>query len=222
MMSTTPDRPSVLSQTELVAPTPGVDATDDLFPGIEAAPGIPIAEKNSAIQHAYELATFAFTTYWDSTKFPVNPMEIAKKLGVTVREGPLNKDGVGPQDLNWISGTLYKPAGTVHGLILLEQSEKTPRQRFTLMHELIHWIEETKGKDRAEIRRAAIGQPRYPNQGNINLAELLANSATHLVLMPEFAVTYLRALEYDDAQMAEFFDVSLESVAIRRHYSFIK
>lgn len=77
-------------------------------------------------------AESVLATHWGAS-FPVDPSAIAERLGVLVRRAPLPAD---------TSGLIMKRQGE-DAEILVERADSPMRQRFTVAHELGHFIERT-------------------------------------------------------------------------------
>lgn len=138
---------------------------------------------------------------WDGT-LPIDPVRIAKFLGVAVLKTNLNAD---------VSGALVKKQGKDPS-ILLNAEDSRNRKRFTCAHELGHYI-----------LRAARPQQQYEyvdyrdsrsSTGTVE-EERYANSFAASLLMPEVAVRAYHDQGLAPFRMATVFGVSPESMQYR-------
>jgi Zn-dependent peptidase ImmA (M78 family) len=138
---------------------------------------------------------------WDGT-LPVDPVRIAKDLGVKVLKAPLKKD---------VSGALVKKEGRDPS-ILLNAEDGRARKRFTCAHELGHYI-----------RRSSEPTPRYEyvdyrdkrSSTGTDEEERYANSFAASLLMPEVAVKAMHTPGMATFRLAKHFGVSVESMQHR-------
>ena len=84
------------------------------------------------IVDAKSAANELLNEYWDNT-IPIDPKEIAKKMGLTVVELEMSRD---------ISGILFKESGK-DPIIGINQSEHLSNKKFTIAHELGHYVYRT-------------------------------------------------------------------------------
>jgi Zn-dependent peptidase ImmA (M78 family) len=139
---------------------------------------------------------------WDGD-LPVDPVRIAKELGLEVIGVSFNKD---------VSGALVKKEGETDPTILLNTKDSKTRKRFSCAHELGHYI-----------LRSAEPKPQYEyvdyrNQksstGTIE-EERYANSFAASLLMPEVAVRALYEPGLPTFRLAKKFGVSPEAMGNR-------
>jgi Zn-dependent peptidase ImmA (M78 family) len=138
---------------------------------------------------------------WDGA-LPVDPVRIAKDLGVEVLEVFLKKD---------VSGALVKKEGRDPSILLNAEDGKA-RKRFTCAHELGHYI-----------RRSSEPAPRYEyvdyrdkrSSTGTDEEERYANSFAASLLMPEVAVKAMHRPEMPAFSLAKRFGVSPESMQHR-------
>ena len=139
-------------------------------------------------------------TFWKKG-FPVDPVLIAQRLGVSVRQAKLSPG---------VSGALVKKLGE-DPAILLNANDHPNRQRFTCAHELGHYISRENDPDAYEyidlrdIWSAAGTKPE----------EVFANAFAANLLMPEREVRRLLNEKYGPTEMAVYFDVSQDSMHFR-------
>ena len=139
--------------------------------------------------------------FWDGI-LPVDPVRIAKELGLEVLEAHLKKD---------VSGALVKKEGRDPSILLNAEDGKS-RKRFTCAHELGHYI-----------RRSSEPTPRYEyvdyrdkasSTGTVE-EERYANSFAASLLMPEVAVQAVHESGMPAFRLANRFGVSPESMQHR-------
>ena len=139
--------------------------------------------------------------FWDAT-LPVDPVRIAKDLGVEVLDVFLKKD---------VSGALVKKEGRDPSILLNAEDSKT-RKRFTCAHELGHYV-----------RRSSEPTPRYEyvdyrdkkSSTGTDEEERYANSFAASLLMPEVAVKAMSGSGMSVLRLAGHFGVSPESMQHR-------
>lgn len=142
------------------------------------------------------MADKVLNTYWDK-KFPVNPIAIAKALSIKVYEDvSLQK-----------SGMLRKEKGSNNLAIYVCDRRKEPieRMRFTIAHELGHYV-----LGHGPSNRESGYDPNWGTN------EIAANDFAAELLMPEKYVR-LYALEkcYSFQKLTEIFQVSKMALSIR-------
>jgi len=139
---------------------------------------------------------------WDG-ELPVDPVRIAKSLGIEVLGVSLKKD---------VSGALVKKAEETDPSILLNVKDSRTRKRFSCAHELGHYIlrleEPTPQYEYVDYRDQS------SSTGTIE-EERYANSFAASLLMPEVAVKVLHDRGLSPLRMAKKFGVSPEAMAIR-------
>jgi Zn-dependent peptidase ImmA (M78 family) len=134
--------------------------------------------------------------------FPVDPVQIARRLGIDVREATLRDD---------ISGALVKKLGE-DPTILLNASDSPNRKRFTAAHELGHFVTREDSPDTYEY--IDLRDTMWSAAGT-NPEEVFANQFAANLLMPESEVQRLRTEGLSPTQMALYFKVSQDAMANR-------
>ena len=132
-------------------------------------------------------------------RFPVDPVRIARGLGINVVDVPLGGD---------VAGALVKEAGT-DPLIMLNETDNANRKRFTTAHELGHFVRHTDEEYEYIDRRdtlSSLGQ---------DPEEIYANAFAANLLMPEKDVKRLHGDDVTDYEMALRFGVSREAMRFR-------
>lgn len=148
-----------------------------------------------------ELAHQVRNRLWGDT-MPVDPVTIARKLGLRVLKADLPED---------VSGALVKKQGQ-DPIILLHEDDSDPRKRFTCAHEIGHYIYRTNQGDSAydyiDFRngKSAAGTDRE---------EIFANRFAANLLMPDKDVKRTYKKSGSAALTALRFDVSDDAMTIR-------
>lgn len=137
---------------------------------------------------------------WDGS-LPIDPVRIAKSLGVKVLDVYLNKD---------VSGALVKKQEEDPS-ILLNAEDSTTRKRFTCAHELGHYIRRAGERNQYEY----VDYRDQRSSTGTDEEERYANSFAASLLMPELAVKAFNAEGLPAFRMAKRFGVSPESMQYR-------
>jgi Zn-dependent peptidase ImmA (M78 family) len=138
---------------------------------------------------------------WGDT-FPVDPVLIARRLGVDVREAPLSSN---------VSGALVKRFGE-DPTILLNAVDHPHRQRFTAAHELGHYVSHESDPD--EYEYVDLRDTVFSAAGT-KPEEVFANAFAANLLMPAEEVRRLQKEGYTLTQMALYFGVSQDAMHFR-------
>jgi Zn-dependent peptidase ImmA (M78 family) len=132
---------------------------------------------------------------------PIEPVSIAKELGVEVLEAPL--------DGNTLGALFISPEEDPK--IVLNQGDSFNRQRFTCAHELGHYVRrsaESNEYARVDLRDGRSSTGEDPE-------EIYANEFAACLLMPKQEVRTFADLGLDDLEMALKFRVSREAMQFR-------
>ena len=149
-------------------------------------------------------ASEVLSTYWDGT-VPVDPIAIARKLGVQVFNAQLGDDEWG-----MIIGSEFGAD------IYLDEDQPPTRYRFSCAHELGHYIDH----QRANV------EPLPPGSGYVDKRstagagtrnEIYANEFAASILMPEDPFRRMASENKSDFLLAITFDVSPDAVKWRRY-----
>jgi Zn-dependent peptidase ImmA (M78 family) len=135
--------------------------------------------------------------------YPVDPVRIAKAIGVEVLEAKLAPG---------VSGALVKEAGR-DATILLAESDSKRRKRFTCAHEIGHFMLRRKDEDMTPYSFVD-KRDELSAQGQEH-DEMWANAFAAELLMPEEAVREWVRNGCDDLQMAARFGVSPQAMNTR-------
>jgi Zn-dependent peptidase ImmA (M78 family) len=141
---------------------------------------------------------------WDNS-LPIDPVKIARKLGVEVVEAYLGSA---------TSGALIKERQRVP-TIVLNQTDSPNRKRFTCAHELGHYMRRTDGADDQGGEYEYVDRRDPLASTGTDAVEIYANRFAASLLMPVEHVRRLAVEGMRDVQMAIRFDVSLEAMQYR-------
>ena len=138
--------------------------------------------------------------YWPANRyFPIDPVHIAKQLGVKVLRAQLERK---------VSGALVKKKGEP-AYILLEESDSDELKRCTCAHELGHYYlqyeEET--MDTSEFRKT------FSHPLPDDPAEVYATRFAAELLMPERE--FRKSMKMNKLELKEYFGVSGEAIKWR-------
>ncbi|WKE66260.1 ImmA/IrrE family metallo-endopeptidase [Gallaecimonas kandeliae] len=141
---------------------------------------------------------------WQNRGFPVDPVTIAKALGLQVLDTELPE---------MISGALIKEAGK-DPIIALHHADHPNRKRFSCAHELGHYVSRVESMDPdqeyeyVDLRGPSASMGTDPE-------ERFANAFAASLLMPQFAVMDLVESDMPIFQISRFFGVSNEALKNR-------
>lgn len=151
---------------------------------------------------------------WEPGKFPVDPVKIANQYGVNVRQGRLPDD---------VSGALIKKRND-DAIIFVETTDNERRKRFTVAHELGHYISrllsignastpETDSESEYEYEFIDFRNPKSATGDHPD--EVLANSFAAELLMPASDVKKMHKDSNDPLKLALVFGVSGDAMKFR-------
>lgn len=136
--------------------------------------------------------------------FPIDLAKVANELGIKVYEAELSPN---------IAGLIVQTDESKPVEIFLNKEDVQVRRRFTLAHELRHYVDrKSSGDDQL------IGLVDYRDEVSsrgTDPEEIWANQFGAALLMPAFAVRNLWREGYTVARMAKYFGVSKESMSYR-------
>jgi Zn-dependent peptidase ImmA (M78 family) len=158
-----------------------------------------------AMRDAGRKASECLRVYWTERTIPVDPVRIAERLGAKVLQSDLPPT---------VSGAVLKNAGQ-DPIILVDQSESEARKRFTIAHELGHYVRraEEDAIDYVDLRGPGARLGTDPE-------EVYANNFAANLLMPADEVKRAwKELGTDDCipaiALSERFLVSLDAISHR-------
>lgn len=154
--------------------------------------------------NAQETAEKVRLTFWEKGRFPVDPVFIARKLGVKVLETELPPN---------VSGALIKEAGKEPNIVI-DTNDNDSRKRFTCAHELGHYMDRIESNDEERTYEYIDFRNQASSTGN-DPAEIYANRFAACLLMPENAVRQAHRKKLSHFEMAHIFGVSNEAMKFR-------
>ncbi|MCW2901188.1 MAG: putative Zn peptidase [Streptosporangiaceae bacterium] len=150
---------------------------------------------------ADEMAHEILDEFWPHRFLPVDPVEIARDMGVEVFSAELGND---------VFGLIYGGPGGAQ--IYIDQDQPPNRYRFTVAHELGHYVEHSEGPGaQADINYV----DRRSDEDRGQPEEVYANQFAGALLMPEQELREARARGLNDVQLARLFGVSLSALQYR-------
>jgi len=134
--------------------------------------------------------------HWAGRGFPVDPVAIARDLGLGVLVGQL-----GPN----VSGMLIKEQDE-DPVVYVDVDDAPRRQRFTVAHEIGHYVERSSAPTMSYVDRRG---------GPFTLREFYANEFAGHLLMPADEVLRLQSQGWTDFELSEYFGVSPDAMGTR-------
>lgn len=144
--------------------------------------------------------------YWTGRGMPVDPVEIARSLGVQVLRGNLPPD---------VAGVLMKRAGH-DPRIVVAAGDSDNRRRFTVAHELGHFVYRGAGTEAETDQYEYVDERSRLARAGTDPVEVFANRFAAELLMPEDVIRPV-AKQMSAAVLADRFGVSQEAMSYRLH-----
>lgn len=163
----------------------------------------PAAQYTGSMPKRYDAGVAArelLEDCWDGT-LPVDPVHVARTMGVKVLDASLGDD---------VSGALVKKEGADPS-ILLNANDSRNRKRFTCAHELGHFIRRTDEPHKYEY----VDYRDQRSSTGTDEEEMFANRFAANLLMPELLVKTFHEQKLPDFRMAKKFGVSQEAMQFR-------
>ena len=147
-------------------------------------------------------AELLLKSVWGDRPLPVDPVWIARQMGIDVKETALPDE---------VSGAIIKDKDK-DPVIILSQADSKNRKRFTCAHEIGHYIYRMlQGEDHYEYVDL-----RGPDaQKGQDPEEIFANQLAAALLMPEDKVKEMNKLKIPSFIMAQNFGVSGDAINFR-------
>jgi Zn-dependent peptidase ImmA (M78 family) len=141
------------------------------------------------------------TTWGGEDEIPVDPVRIARKLGIDVVNAQLDPN---------VAGALVKEVGQ-DPIIFLNSNDAPNRKRFSCAHEIGHYVKRSDQPDQYEYidLRDSLASAGSDSE------EIYANAFAASLLMPEKTVRKLRRRGHSELELAVRFDVSREAMHYR-------
>lgn len=150
---------------------------------------------------ADEMAREILDEFWSERFLPVDPVQIARDMGVEVFSAELGND---------VFGLIYGGLGGAQ--IYVDRDQPPNRYRFTVAHELGHYVEHS---ERPGAAAEMDFVDRRSDEDRGNPAEVYANQFAGSLLMPVKELRAERAKGLNDVQLARLFGVSLSALQYR-------
>jgi Zn-dependent peptidase ImmA (M78 family) len=144
-------------------------------------------------------AALTLEEYWDET-LPVDPIAIAKGMGISCFQAQLGTN---------VSGMIQKEPNQP-AEILVDVDDGPLRSRFTIAHELGHFVHHMWGHD--EVAARFVDR----RDGKSDIHEFHANEFAGSLLMPERAFRHFATQGWSDWEIAKKFHVSTAAVRVRK------
>jgi Zn-dependent peptidase ImmA (M78 family) len=173
----------------------GADATP-----ANAAPAIEYDEDVAVARDAAADADRIRATTWGYV-FPVDPVRIARRLGIDVLDAYLAPN---------VSGALIKKPGE-DPTVFLNATDSPNRKRFTCAHEIAHFVQRSESVD--EYEWVDLRGPL--SAAGLEFDEIYANQFAAALLMPADEIRKLHRAGKNDIELAQYFDVSREAIQFR-------
>ena len=154
-----------------------------------------------ATRDAAKDAERILATTWGEGKYPIDPVRIARRLGIDVLEAQLDQN---------VFAALVKQIGQ-DPAILLNAMDSPNRKRFSCAHEIGHFVrrsDQTEEYEYLDLRSPLSSTGQDPE-------EIYANTFAACLLMPEKEVRRLHRSGTNELEMADYFDVSREAMQFR-------
>lgn len=136
-------------------------------------------EQGSNVVHmvstAQKIAAEVFSTVWKKEGFPVDPITIARRLGIQVLETDLPEN---------VSGALFQDKGK-DPIIVIHEADSDQRKRFTCAHELGHYFLRLQNPEVADDEYNHLDLRDDNSTKGTNLDEVFANEFAANLLMPK-------------------------------------
>ncbi|PBC54894.1 ImmA/IrrE family metallo-endopeptidase [Rhodococcus sp. ACPA1] len=145
-------------------------------------------------------ADAVLSLHWEDKPMPVDPVTIARDLGLEVFSAQLGDD---------VFGMLV--GSTAGADIYLDKDQAPARFRFTCAHEIGHYVDQT---SKLSPEEAYVDKRSDDTRGEP--AEVYANEFAGSLLMPQSEMAACVQAGMDDFAMAAHFDVSLQALRYRR------
>jgi len=210
------DEQRVPPSPDAAAPAAGKSFVPDVSPFAARADKDPVEfiERELALHQAAHDAAEALLTELGYTRVPLDPFDVAQRMGLAVEYRTLNGDDVRPGDEEWVAGILEKLEGHPSATLYIEARDDMGALRFAAAHEIAHWRQYTQGKTASEIRQAEFYCLCEPNDQNTP-DEYSADLFAHMLLLPQFLMLRELANGYSSATIAEHLGVSQRIVDAR-------
>jgi Zn-dependent peptidase ImmA (M78 family) len=141
---------------------------------------------------------------WDKQILPIDPVAISLKLGIKAVQMALPEN---------VSGAIIKEQGK-DAVIVVDRNDSNNRKRFTVAHELGHYIYRVFSNENNEEFEWIDFRGEHSKTGEIK-EEIFANNFAANLLMPSDMVKKYYSETKNVLLLANKFGVSIESMIIR-------
>lgn len=148
-------------------------------------------------------AEATLSVYWDAKPMPVDPVTIARDLGIDVFSATLADDDT--------YGMLRQQDGQI--TMYIDRRQSPERWRFTCAHEIGHYVDRMSKISPSEDMTFV---DRRSDAGRGTASEIYANEFAGALLMPDGEVRWAVSRRENDIVMASRFGVSLQAMRVRR------
>lgn len=165
---------------------------------------------NNERELSSQFASSVLTSYWDKNIYPVDPVAIARRFGIKVVYDDLPRD---------VSGALVKTENMDFPIIMVDSSESDVRKRFTVAHELGHYLYNTFVL-KLEGAYEKIDYRGQSSRMGSDPQEIFANGFAAALLMPKDVILEngRELTQQQCIKIASILDVSLEALKYRLNY----
>ncbi|MFI6432487.1 ImmA/IrrE family metallo-endopeptidase [Rhodococcus oryzae] len=145
-------------------------------------------------------ADAVLSLHWEDQAMPVDPVTIARDVGISVFSAQLGDDVFGMLVGSSAGADMY-----------LDKDQPPARFRFTCAHEIGHYVDQT---SKLSPEEAYVDKRSDDSRGEP--AEVYANEFAGSLLMPVSELKACVDTGMSDFEMAAHFDVSLQALRYRR------
>ncbi|WP_160071878.1 ImmA/IrrE family metallo-endopeptidase [Pseudoclavibacter sp. 8L] len=153
---------------------------------------------------ARKAAAAVMDLYWTPGRFPVDPVQVSRAVGVEVYSAQLGNDTYGM--------LLSAKAGAD---MYLDVDQPPNRYRFSCAHELGHYVDRTSSLD-APLEAGFVEVDKRSDDGRGKPGEVYANEFAGSLLMPEDELKSQLDAGTSGVALARYFGVSLSALQYRR------
>ncbi len=149
-----------------------------------------------------ESADIILKDIWGNRGFPVDPVWIAKKMGIRIIETKLPSE---------VSGALIKDKGS-DPVIIISKTDSINRKRFSCAHELGHYLKRVENEEESY---QYVDLRNNDSASGTNDEEVFANQFAACLLMPKEDITRLYKERVPSFMLAQKFSVSDDAIRFR-------
>lgn len=158
-------------------------------------------------KRAQEDAANTLQVHWQDLPMPVDPVVIARDLGIQVFTADIGKD-------DDTFGMLVQSGAGAD--MYLDRNQAPTRWRFTCAHEIGHYVDRLSTLSPEQTGAQVRFVDRRSDEGKGTATEIYANEFAGNLLMPESELARRVSQGHSDIALADHFDVSLQALRYRR------